>query len=166
QRWRLISSRVPRLIPPLAGVGLMSYSLYLIHAFVLMHWYWFGFTRWHIRSISLVIMIPLSVGFAWLFFRVFERPFMTSLAVKRPERTPRVSLPFIGRLCPKSEDSHLEEVSTATRERRVSLEHTKFLAKLRGSTSTGRYRVTVLTSSNNDSRLLGQSRPMTQTVAG
>jgi peptidoglycan/LPS O-acetylase OafA/YrhL len=89
QRWRLISSRVPRLIPPLAGVGLISYSLYLTHAFVLMHWYWFGLTRWHIRSISLVIMIPLSVAFAWVFFRVCERPFMTSSAVKRTARSRR-----------------------------------------------------------------------------
>ena len=82
QRWRVKSSTVPRLIPPLASVGLMSYSLYLIHSFVLMHWYWFGFTRLHILTISLLIMTPLSVAFAWVFFRVFERPFMTSSAVK------------------------------------------------------------------------------------
>jgi peptidoglycan/LPS O-acetylase OafA/YrhL len=82
QRWRVTSSTVPRLIPPLASVGLMSYSLYLIHSFVLMHWYWFGFTRLHILTISLLIMTPLSVAFAWVFFRVFERPFMTSSAVK------------------------------------------------------------------------------------
>jgi peptidoglycan/LPS O-acetylase OafA/YrhL len=43
-----------------------------------MHWYWFGFTRLHIRSISLLIMVPLSVAFAWLYFRICERPFMTS----------------------------------------------------------------------------------------
>src|ERR687883_582320 len=82
QRWQLKSLRVPRLIPALAWVGLMSYSLYLIHSFVLMHWYWFGFTRLHILTISLLIMIPLSVAFAWVFFRVCERPFMTSHAVK------------------------------------------------------------------------------------
>ena len=87
QRWRLISSPVPRLIPALAAIGLMSYSLYLIHSFVLMHWYWFGFTRLHILSISLLIMTPLSVAFAWVFFRVCERPFMTSVAVKRPTKT-------------------------------------------------------------------------------
>jgi peptidoglycan/LPS O-acetylase OafA/YrhL len=92
QRWRQISSRVPRLIPQLAWVGLISYSLYLTHSFVLMHWYWFGYTRWHIRSISLAIMIPLSVAFAWLFFRVCERPFMTSVAVKRPERPRRAAV--------------------------------------------------------------------------
>jgi len=82
QRWRVKSSPVPRLIPSLASVGLMSYSLYLIHSFVLMHWYWFGFTRLHILTISLLIMTPLSVAFAWVFFRVFERPFMTSSAVR------------------------------------------------------------------------------------
>jgi peptidoglycan/LPS O-acetylase OafA/YrhL len=77
QRWRMKSSSTPRLIPAMASIGLMSYSLYLIHSFVLMHWYWFGFTRLHILSISLLIMTPLSVAFAWLFFRLFERPFMT-----------------------------------------------------------------------------------------
>jgi peptidoglycan/LPS O-acetylase OafA/YrhL len=82
QRWRLQSTTVPRLIPSLASIGLISYSLYLAHSFVLMHWYWFGFTRLHILTISLLIMTPLSVAFAWVFFRVFERPFMTSTAVK------------------------------------------------------------------------------------
>src|ERR1041385_8994615 len=42
QRWRRKSSRLPRLIPTLASLGLISYSLYLTHLFVLMHWYWFG----------------------------------------------------------------------------------------------------------------------------
>jgi peptidoglycan/LPS O-acetylase OafA/YrhL len=86
QRWRLKSAPVPRLIPSLASVGLMSYSLYLTHSFVLMHWYWFGFTRLHILTISLLITTPLSVAFAWVFFRVFERPFMTSSAVKAGPR--------------------------------------------------------------------------------
>lgn len=75
QRWRL-RSHVPRLIPTFAFLGLMSYSLYLTHLFVLMHWYWFGFTRLHILSISILIMVPLSVAFGWLFFRLCERPFM------------------------------------------------------------------------------------------
>lgn len=77
QRWRRRSQPVPRLIPSLAFVGLISYSLYLTHSFVLMHWYWFGFTKLHILTISLLILTPLSVAFAWIFFRVCERPFMT-----------------------------------------------------------------------------------------
>src|SRR5215213_7262688 len=87
QRWRVKSSRAQRLIPTLASIGLILYSLYLTHSFVLMHWYWFGFTKLHILSISLLILKPLSVAFAWLFFRCFERPFMTlPAAVKVPAK--------------------------------------------------------------------------------
>ena len=82
QQWRQKLSRIPVLISALAAIGLMSYSLYLTHSFVLMHWYWFGFTQLHILSISLLITMPLSVLFGWLFFRMFERPFMTSATVK------------------------------------------------------------------------------------
>jgi len=90
QRWRQTSLRTPYTISALASIGLISYSLYLTHSFVLMHWYWFGFTKWHIRTISVVITMPLSVAFAWLFFRLFERPFMTSSATKVREK-PRPS---------------------------------------------------------------------------
>jgi peptidoglycan/LPS O-acetylase OafA/YrhL len=87
QRWRAKSLGTPRLIPTLAGIGLMSYSLYLTHLFVLMHWYWFGFTKLHILTISILIMTPLSVAFAWLFFRLCERPFMRlPAAVKVPAK--------------------------------------------------------------------------------
>ena len=86
QGWRVKLSRVPRLISTLAPIGLISYSLYLTHAFVLMHWYWFGFTKLHILTVSVLITTPLSVAFAFVFFRVFERPFMTSAAVKRPAK--------------------------------------------------------------------------------
>ena len=89
QRWRQQSLPVPRLIPALASVGLISYSLYLTHSFVLMHWYWFGFTRFHILTISLLITTPLSVAFGWLFFRVCERPFMTSTAWRTHTAKPR-----------------------------------------------------------------------------
>jgi peptidoglycan/LPS O-acetylase OafA/YrhL len=88
QRWRK-SSHVPRLVPTLASIGLMSYSLYLTHSFVLMHWYWFGFTRLHILSISLLIMTPLTVAFAWVFFRCCERPFMTLPAAVKVPAKPR-----------------------------------------------------------------------------
>jgi peptidoglycan/LPS O-acetylase OafA/YrhL len=78
RRRRELSRPASRLFVGLAGFGLISYSLYLTHLFVLMQWYWFGFTQFHIRTIALVIMTPLSVLFAWLFFRLFERPFMAA----------------------------------------------------------------------------------------
>ena len=82
QRWRLKALPVPRLVPMFASVGLISYSLYLTHSFVLMHWYWFGFTKLHILTIAILILTPLSIVFGWLFFRVFERPFMISSALR------------------------------------------------------------------------------------
>ena len=85
--WRLRSLVAPRLINALAAIGLMSYSLYLTHAFVLMQWYYFGFLGVHILTISLLITTPLSVAFAWVFFRVFERPYMSSaLTMKVPAK--------------------------------------------------------------------------------
>lgn len=76
--WRASWSITPQAIRLLAALGLFSYSLYLTHLLVLMKWYWFGFTRFHIPTISLLIMTPLSVIFAYLFFRLFERPFMNT----------------------------------------------------------------------------------------
>ena len=78
RRREAMSRSVSRLLILLAGLGLISYSLYLTHLFVLMQWYWFGFTRLHIPAISVVIMTPLAVLFAWLFYRLFERPFMAA----------------------------------------------------------------------------------------
>lgn len=79
--WARAASRVPRAVRWLAPVGLISYSLYLTHLLVLMKWYWFGFTRLHILSVTLLIMTPLALLFAWAYYRAFERPFMT-----RPKR--------------------------------------------------------------------------------
>lgn len=87
QRWEL-NSRALRLLSPLASIGVISYSLYLTHLFVLMQWYRFGFTELHIRSISLLIMTPLTVVFAWLFFRLCERPFMHLPAAIRVPKKP------------------------------------------------------------------------------
>jgi peptidoglycan/LPS O-acetylase OafA/YrhL len=89
QRWRLIRYRVPRLLTAFASIGLFSYSLYLTHLLVLMHWYWFGFTTLHILSVSLLIMTPLSVAFGWLFFRLCERPFMSVPGAVTVQARPR-----------------------------------------------------------------------------
>jgi peptidoglycan/LPS O-acetylase OafA/YrhL len=80
------------LIPTFASLGLISYSLYLTHSFVMMHWYWFGFTKLHIPSIALAIMTPLSVAFGYVFFRFCERPFMTSVAARRTPKPTDVAV--------------------------------------------------------------------------
>jgi peptidoglycan/LPS O-acetylase OafA/YrhL len=81
QGWRRALARTPRAVKLLAPVGLISYSLYLTHLVVLMKWYWFGFLRLHILTITLLVMTPLCLLFAWLFYRLFELPFMTRPAV-------------------------------------------------------------------------------------
>ncbi|HET9959888.1 MAG TPA: acyltransferase [Polyangiaceae bacterium] len=77
---RLLSSRV------LAGIGVFSYSLYLVHP-VLLHSIWMlvtwvgqlgGAAKMHSVPLFWLILAlnPLVVGAAWLFYRAFERPFL------------------------------------------------------------------------------------------
>ena len=59
-----------------AAVGVFSYSLYLTHELVIM-----GSWTFTIRELSpivnaLAIVVPATIGFAWLFFRYCERPYM------------------------------------------------------------------------------------------
>ena len=81
---------MPAAVRWLAPVGLISYSLYLTHLLVLMKWYWFGFTRLHILTVTLLIMTPLTVLFAWGYYRLFERPFMTTHK-RAPSPAPHVT---------------------------------------------------------------------------
>lgn len=64
----------------LAGIGRFSYSLYLIHP-MLLHLTWLGLKR--VASFDnvelffvMLALNPLIVLAAWVFYRVFERPFM------------------------------------------------------------------------------------------
>jgi len=54
---------------PLSAIGVFSYSLYLTHEFV-------------ISITPAWLAIPLCLAFAYVFFRLFERPFMRSAALK------------------------------------------------------------------------------------
>lgn len=75
----------PRIVTVAATVGVFSYSLYLTHELVIMQ-------AWRFSSYSLppiintlLIITPATVGFAWLFYRFCERPFM-SKAVRNVSR--------------------------------------------------------------------------------
>jgi peptidoglycan/LPS O-acetylase OafA/YrhL len=56
------------LIAVFAGIGLFSYSLYLMHEFVIKL-----FTGVHWTVLALICLV-----FAWVFYRVFEKPFIRS----------------------------------------------------------------------------------------
>ena len=87
------------LLPALVGIGRFSYSLYLIHAPTL------ALLALLCRSLGLPVTlsygivfaagIPLALLISYLFFLVFERPFLSSQAARRrdtkarPEPTPK-----------------------------------------------------------------------------
>jgi peptidoglycan/LPS O-acetylase OafA/YrhL len=88
-------ARLVRLLDtrPLRGLGLMSYSLYLTHApiiVVINEFVVAGRVRQGVPSflVSLVLMVPVTVTFAWYFARAFEIPFLRHrgwAALRRPE---------------------------------------------------------------------------------
>ncbi len=69
-------AREPRWVGVLAAVGLFSYSLYLTHELVLMQMYQFWIMRQAWLVIALVVMLPLTLACAWVFFWLCERPFL------------------------------------------------------------------------------------------
>ena len=73
---RLLDSR------PIRTVGLSSYSLYLLHEpIVIVVYRRVVLPRYHHGStaflVALALVLPLSIVVAWLFARVFERPFLS-----------------------------------------------------------------------------------------
>lgn len=79
----------------LAAVGVVSYSLYLTHPLVLLLAWRFEALPLPPLVISLLVLTPLCLAFAWLFFQLFERPFMSRPAARPPrvEAAPDLTAP-------------------------------------------------------------------------
>jgi peptidoglycan/LPS O-acetylase OafA/YrhL len=85
---------------PLVGLGIMSYSLYLLHSPII---------RWMIAAMSprvtdpallfllcILIFAPLIILLSWMFFKVFEQPFLRSSRGRRTERpAPALVAPLV-----------------------------------------------------------------------
>jgi peptidoglycan/LPS O-acetylase OafA/YrhL len=67
---------IRRLVAGLAFVGVFSYSLYLTHELVIMQSWWFVFESLPPLVNTLLIVVPSTVTFAWLFYWFCERPYM------------------------------------------------------------------------------------------
>jgi len=76
---------IPRLVSAVATIGVFSYSLYLTHELVIMQSWWFVFDWLPPMVNTLLIVVPATVAFAWLFFQICERPFMRKLNRKVKE---------------------------------------------------------------------------------
>ena len=96
--WRA-SRSAPRAVAVAAGVGVISYSLYLTHPLVLLEMWRFEWPQVPPLAVALFVMTPLCVAFAWLFYRACERPFLArsgapqSARAAEPTRT-RVTPPI------------------------------------------------------------------------
>ena len=73
---RVISRIVIRMVAAAAFVGVFSYSLYLTHELIIMQSWWFVIQTFPPILNALLIVIPATVMFAWLFFRFCEKPYM------------------------------------------------------------------------------------------
>jgi peptidoglycan/LPS O-acetylase OafA/YrhL len=93
---------VPRLVRLSATVGLFSYSLYLIHQLVLMEMWRFWILKLPSILVALLVMTPLSVACAFLFFRYCERPFLPRPAPPARPKTPPIAVHTPDPLLPES----------------------------------------------------------------
>lgn len=75
QAWQGEISR-PRLVAGFAAIGVFSYSLYLTHELVIMQSWWFVFKSLPPMVNTFLVVIPATVGFAWLFYLFCEKPYM------------------------------------------------------------------------------------------
>jgi peptidoglycan/LPS O-acetylase OafA/YrhL len=76
-RWQF-RARVPKFITYTASIGLFSYSLYLTHQLIMLESYWFGYLGLPAIVIAFFLVTPSSLILAWIFFNLFEKPFLKS----------------------------------------------------------------------------------------
>ncbi|MDQ2937607.1 MAG: acyltransferase [Acidobacteriota bacterium] len=72
----LAKLRRPRIVTAAATVGVFSYSLYLTHELVIMQSWWFVIEGFPPILNTLLIVVPATVAFAWLFYRFCEKPYL------------------------------------------------------------------------------------------
>ncbi|MGH9931391.1 MAG: hypothetical protein ACREA9_19465, partial [Pyrinomonadaceae bacterium] len=82
-----IGGMVARLVAAAAFVGVFSYSLYLTHELVIMQSWWL--ITWRLPPIlnTVLIVVPATVAFAWLFYLFCEKPYMRRKAEVRDQRS-------------------------------------------------------------------------------
>lgn len=87
---QLSAGGMPPVVRFAAFIGVFSYSLYLTHELVIMQSWRFVTSLPPILN-TLLVIIPATVLFAWIFFNWCEKPFMHKPPVSRPkERTDEI----------------------------------------------------------------------------
>ena len=78
----VLARLVVGMVAAAAFVGVFSYSLYLTHELVIMQSYSFTIKWFPPILNALLVVIPATVLFAWVFYRFCEKPYMRKAAVK------------------------------------------------------------------------------------
>jgi peptidoglycan/LPS O-acetylase OafA/YrhL len=87
--------KLPSLVSLFATLGVFSYSIYLTHELTIMQsWRWMEPKLWQSQNV-LLITIPATILFAWVFFWFCERPFMVRKKAKPPAGIDRPHLPAL-----------------------------------------------------------------------
>jgi len=88
QSW-LRQATLPSMVSLFSTLGIFSYSIYLTHELVIMQsWRWTS-PAWLQLANVVVVVIPATVIFAWIFFWFCEKPFMVRRAsAATPEKLP------------------------------------------------------------------------------
>jgi peptidoglycan/LPS O-acetylase OafA/YrhL len=73
-----LNRHLPRLVQFAASIGVFSYSLYLTHELVIMQSWRFMTSLPPILN-TLLVLTPATIVFAWVFYGLFEKPFMTKV---------------------------------------------------------------------------------------
>ena len=75
QSW-LRQATLPSLVSVFSTLGVFSYSIYLTHELVIMQsWLWANPGWWQLANV-VVVVLPSTIIFAWVFFWFCEKPFM------------------------------------------------------------------------------------------
>lgn len=85
----LVRKNQPRLVTVAATIGAFSYSLYLTHELVIIQSWKFTIYWLPPMANTLLVTVPATVAFAWLFYRYCEKPYMKKAAPRmvQPEET-------------------------------------------------------------------------------
>ena len=86
---RVIARFVARVVGAAAFIGVFSYSLYLTHELVIMQSWSFVMRGFPPILNALLIVIPATVIFAWVFYRFCEKPYMRKTATRVDRRAER-----------------------------------------------------------------------------
>ena len=84
---RVLGRMAAQLAGAAAFVGVFSYSLYLTHELVIMESWWFISRSLPPVLNTLLIVVPATIAFAWVFYRFCEKPYMRKAAAVSSQRS-------------------------------------------------------------------------------